>query len=47
MLLLEQPLVDSLLNQSLGGRGLGAALGGLRLLLGASYTPTWPPITPL
>lgn len=50
MLLLEQSLVESLLEQGLRGRRGGSSLCGLRALRGllwTSYTPsTWPCITP-
>lgn len=45
LLLLKQPLVQCLLEQSLGGLWLGGALRGL--LWGAAYSSTRTPLSPL
>lgn len=47
LLLLKQPLVQCLLEQSLGGLRLGGALRGLGLLRGAAYSRTRTPLSPL
>lgn len=47
LLLLKQPLVQCLLEQSLGGLRLGSTLRGLGLLRGAAYSSTRTPLSPL